>query len=187
MTPLDSVDDLLALFARRGGEHYGEAVSQTDHARQCAALAVADGQADAMVAAALLHDIGHLLDLDGDLTYDESLAIDQRHDAIGAAALCELFGPDVTRPIALHVTAKRWRCSVEPTTLDHLSPASKASLVLQGGPLDDEERRLFEADRHFDDAVRLRNYDDAGKVEGLDIPEFAAYEPLLRSLVKAGR
>ncbi len=180
---LDSVDDILDLFARRGGEHYGEAVSQTDHARQCAALAASQGLSDSLVAAALLHDIGHLIDLDGDLSYEDSLAIDQRHDSIGADALRGLFGPAVTEPIALHVTAKRWRCTVQPDAVGQLSPASRTSLELQGGTLTDEEQLAFEGADHFEDAVVLRSLDDAGKVEGLEIPELASYEPLLRRLV----
>ena len=179
---LGSVDDVLDLFDCWGDEHYGEAVSQTDHARQCAALAASRGLSNSLVAAALLHDIGHLIDLDGDLSYHDSLSIDQCHDSIGADALRSLFPPTVTEPIALHVAAKRWRCTVEPEAVRQLSAASKTSLELQGGTMTGEEQRAFEAADYFDDAVVLRSLDDAGKVEGLEIPELRSYEPLLRRL-----
>lgn len=181
------VDELLDLFEQHGDQHYGEAVSQSQHARQCAALANHRGLPDELIAAALLHDVGHLIDLDGDLDYLESLSRDQCHDRVGADALRGLFAPSVVEPIALHVQAKRWRCSVEPGAVEQLSPASRASLDLQGGLMTDDERRDFESDEYFAQAVTLRDIDDAGKIEGLTMPEVATYAPLLRRLASQHR
>ena len=133
------VDDIMDLFARRGAAAYhGEAVSQTEHALQAAELAEREGAADHLVVAALLHDVGHLLD-----GQDEDLAdrgLDGRHEEAGCAWLAAHFGPEVTEPIRLHVAAKRYLCAVDPAYLAGLSPASRRSLSLQGGPMNAEER-----------------------------------------------
>ena len=50
------------LFAQSGQDaYYGEPVTQLEHALQCAHLAEQHGADDETVAAAFLHDIGHLL------------------------------------------------------------------------------------------------------------------------------
>ena len=51
---------LADIFARRGAESYlGEPVTMAEHMLQGAWLAEAEGAPDELVAAALLHDIGH--------------------------------------------------------------------------------------------------------------------------------
>ena len=56
------VDRVLQLFTEQGsGLYFGEEVTETEHALQSAALAEQSGAAKELVAAALLHDIGHLL------------------------------------------------------------------------------------------------------------------------------
>ena len=178
--PAASVDEVLELFTRYGRDHYDEAVSQLDHALQCAALAADEGAPDELVAAALLHDVGHLLHLrdGGTGPGDEDLD----HEAVGARHLSALFGPGVTGPIALHVRAKRYLCAVEPTATSSLSDGSRASLVRQGGPLDTAEVTAFEANPGHAEAVRLRRWDDAGKVDGLAVAPLEHYRGLLRGL-----
>jgi phosphonate degradation associated HDIG domain protein len=172
-----SVEEVLALFDEYGPEHYDEAVSQLDHALQCAALARAESAGDALVAAALLHDVGHLLHLCSGGTGPAAEDLD--HESVGAHYLGGLFPPEVTRPVALHVQAKRYLCAVDPEVPALLSDGSRASLVRQGGPLDDAGVRAFEAEAGHDDALRLRRWDDAGKVEGLDVTPLRSYAPLL--------
>jgi phosphonate degradation associated HDIG domain protein len=179
-----SVDEVVGLYRRWGAEHYDEELSQIDHAVQTAALACAEGAPDELVAAALLHDVGHLLELavrdgEGQLP-DEDLS----HEAVGARYLAGLFGVGVTAPIALHVRAKRYRCAVEPDYLAGLSAGSTRSLALQGGPADADEVASFERNPGFGDAVRLRGWDDGGKVDGLDVPELDDYLDLLRRLAR---
>ncbi|MFZ4517804.1 MAG: HD domain-containing protein [Microthrixaceae bacterium] len=178
--PAASVDEVLELFDRFGQDRYDEQVAQLDHALQCAALARRDGAPDALVAAALLHDVGHLLHLrdGGRGPADEDLA----HEDVGARWLSELFGPEVTDPIALHVEAKRYLCAVEPGLTDTLSAGSRASLVRQGGPLDAAGVAAFEALDGAADATALRRWDDAGKVVGLEVVPLGAYRPLLESV-----
>jgi [1-hydroxy-2-(trimethylamino)ethyl]phosphonate dioxygenase len=173
---LDSIEALLALYADRGGEHYGENVSQTDHARQCAALAMRDGASDAMIAAALLHDIGHLV------VDPKDHDTDDRHETVGAETLSALFPPAVTEPIAGHVTAKRYRCAVDRDYADGLSHASKLSLAVQGGAMTPDECHAFERRPFAAEAITLRGWDDAGKIQGLVIPEFSEFVDILALL-----
>jgi len=173
----------MELFARRGAAAYhGEAVSQAEHALQAAELAERDGAPDRLVVAALLHDVGHLLD-----GQDEDLAlrgVDGRHEEAGCAWLARHFGPDVTEPIRLHVAAKRYLCAVSSSYLNGLTPASRLSLSLQGGTMSDLERAEFRCNPAHDDAVRLRHYDDAAKVPGLDVPGFEHYRDRISRLVR---
>jgi phosphonate degradation associated HDIG domain protein len=174
---------IVAAFEAHGGDTYGETVSQREHALQCAALAAEDGAGEALIAAALLHDFGHLSEGLGDLA--EQAGRDARHEPEGARRLAAWFGPAVTRPVALHVAAKRYLCAVEPDYLGGLSAASILSLSLQGGPFDAEQARRFERAPSAVDAVRLRRWDDLGKVEGLATPSLESWLAMLARLVDA--
>jgi phosphonate degradation associated HDIG domain protein len=175
------VEEILDLFATRGAAAYhGEEVSQEEHALQAADLAEREGAPDSLVVAALLHDVGHLLD-----GQDEDLAgrgIDGHHEMAGCAWLARHFGPEVTEPVRLHVAAKRYLCAVDSHYLDGLSPASRLSLELQGGPMDPAEVAAFEADSHFKDAIRLRHWDEAAKVPGLPVPGPSHYRDRLEAM-----
>lgn len=176
-----SVDEVLGLLERWGRERYDEEVTQLEHALQTAALARAAGAEDGLVAAALLHDVGHLLEL-ADGTADT--AVDLRHEARGAAWLARLFGAAVTGPIALHVAAKRYRCAVDAGYAAALSPGSTASLVRQGGPMDAEEAAAFAARPGAEAAVALRGWDDEGKVLDLEVAPLEGYRVLLTALAR---
>lgn len=179
MTP-SFVDEIFATFERRGGDLYGESVTQLDHALQCAWLAVEETAPDSLVAAALLHDWGHFFEGRGEAA--ERDGIDAHHEAHGAALLRPWFGPEVTTPIALHVAAKRHLCAVEPGYYATLSEASKLSLRLQGGPFSPEQARKFAEAPYAQDAIRLRRWDDAGKMAGAVIPPLETYADLLARL-----
>jgi gamma-butyrobetaine dioxygenase len=180
-----NTQELFDLYAERGDEPYGEAITQTEHALQCAALARGEGASDAMIAAALFHDVGHLvveIQSEPGFKMDED---DDDHEAIGARVLAHLFGPAVAGPVALHVTAKRWRCSTDPGYYDRLSEASKMTLKAQGGLLSDEECLRFEEHPGFPDALALRTWDDEGKIEGLDVGSLNDYVEMVSSLATA--
>lgn len=181
---MDSVDRIMDLFEKRGAEAYlGEPVSQQEHALQAAWLAVQEGSSDALVAAALLHDIGHLLGGEDD---PAERGIDGFHEDAGCRWLSRDFGPEVTEPIRLHVAAKRYLCSTEPGYRDSLSAASIRSLGLQGGPFSDGEVRAFEQNPFYRDAVRLRKWDDQAKVPDLSVPGPRDYCETLRRVLRAG-
>ena len=177
--PLDLIH---AAFARRGHEGYGEGVSQLDHARQCGAFAERDGAPPALVAAAFLHDIGHLLhDLPQDVADN---GIDTQHEASGSAWLSQYFGAEVTEPVRMHVAAKRYLASNEPGYFEQLSEASKVSLRLQGGPLDAQQSREFEAQQFYADAVRLRRWDEEGKIVGYQGPDARHFDSVVAACLK---
>jgi phosphonate degradation associated HDIG domain protein len=176
----DFIDQIAQAFAKRGGDGYGEDVSQLDHALQCAELARAQGAGDNLIAAALLHDYGHLFEGRGDAAELEGR--NARHEFHGARALRRWFGPEMVGPVALHVQAKRYLCAAEPGYAEGLSAASVLSLNLQGGPFTPAQRRRFEASRFAADAIRLRRWDDAGKVAGYAAPALESYWPVLRRI-----
>ena len=164
----DVVCEVMALFAGGGDRHYGEGVTQREHALQCAALAARDGAHPELIVAALLHDVGHLLQRHGE---DAAVrGIDDRHEAIGAAWLGRRFGREVVEPVRLHVAAKRFLCATEASYHGRLSEASIRSLALQGGPMGVEEAAAFANEAWCADAVALRRWDEAGKILGLAIP-----------------
>ncbi|NBC33001.1 MAG: HD domain-containing protein [Alphaproteobacteria bacterium] len=176
----DSVlDAIFAMFRDRGAELYGERVTQRQHALQTAMAAERGAASASLVAAALLHDIGHMVSDRQDGSPDDDT--DDRHEDIGAAWLAPYFPPAVTEPIRLHVAAKRYLCAVEPDYARDLSPTSVHSLRLQGGPMSPGEAEAFEADPYHADAVRLRRFDEAAKVRGLETPPLEAYADLLRA------
>jgi [1-hydroxy-2-(trimethylamino)ethyl]phosphonate dioxygenase len=175
-------DAIIAVLRDHGdAAYFGEPVSQRAHALQSAALAAAESAAPSLVGAALLHDIGHLLH-----GLDESIAgqgVDARHEDAGHDWLARHFGAEVTEPVRLHVDAKRYLCAADRTYVAALSPASIQSLALQGGPFTRSQALAF-ADLPFAaDAIRLRRWDDAAKIAGLDVPDVEHYRGLLTSLV----
>ncbi|HQR90823.1 MAG: metal-dependent phosphohydrolase [Caulobacter sp. 12-67-6] len=180
------VAELVDLFARLGDLRYGEDVSQLEHALQTAHHARVDDAPPALIVAALLHDIGHLMQKTGENAAD--LGIDTRHEHIGGGYLARAFGPDVTEPIRLHVAAKRYRVAVDPAYFERLSAASLQSLALQGGPMSPDEITAFLAEPAAQDALRLRGYDEAGKAPDADVAGLDAYHDLLRDQIyRAGR
>jgi [1-hydroxy-2-(trimethylamino)ethyl]phosphonate dioxygenase len=170
------LDDIADLFARYGGESYGEGVTQLEHALQTAALAAVAGADDALVVAALLHDVGHFLQ-----PTDDSFGY-HKHDRSGGDWLARRFGPAVSEPVRLHVAAKRYLCATERDYFAKLSPASVHSLGKQGGPMSAAEIAAFAALPHAAAAVRLRRWDDGGKVDGLYVPDLATYRERITPL-----
>jgi phosphonate degradation associated HDIG domain protein len=179
-----SVEQLFELYETLGNRNYGESITQIEHALQSAALAREAGASDELMVAALFHDVGHLaLDVQGESEYELS-SHDDDHEERGARILARLFGPRVAQPVALHVTAKRWRCTREPEYHEQLSAASRATLIAQGGLLSEAECQRFEQHPGFEDALALRTWDDFGKVEGLQVGELRDWEPLARTLAE---
>jgi [1-hydroxy-2-(trimethylamino)ethyl]phosphonate dioxygenase len=181
MQPVGSDHEVFALLASGGGAAYfGEPVTVLEHSLQAAWFVQRKGGSETLVAAALLHDVGHLLHSEGEDAATRGL--DTRHEALGAEALAEHLPAAVLDPIRLHVAAKRYLCFAEPRYLAALSTASVESLALQGGPMNAEEAQRFLALPLARDAITLRHADDAAKVRGLAVPELASYRPLIASL-----
>ncbi|WP_334189382.1 HD domain-containing protein [Noviherbaspirillum sp.] len=169
---IDLINDWLR--NRGAGMYGGEAVTQLEHALQCATLAKADGAAPELVTAALLHDICHLAEGLDDRTYP--------HGPTGAAMLEELFPAAVTEPVRMHVDAKRYLCAIEPLYWSGLSGASKRSLMWQGGPFTPDEAAAFIAQPHAEDAVNLRRWDDEAKVPGAETASLDEFVAIMQSV-----
>lgn len=183
MDPTPKLSERLrALFDRHGAQAYEggrrEPVTALEHALQCAQLAEWAGAPTSLVVAALLHDIGHFVG------GAEGLAdtVDDTHEARALPWLGGALGPAVTEPIRLHVAAKRWLVVAEPGYADTLSPASRHSLQLQGGPMTAAERAAFEALPFAADAALLRRWDDAAKTPGRATPPLDWYLALVDDL-----
>lgn len=171
------IERIFAMFDLHGQDGYGEDVTQLEHALQAAALAQRAGSGDALVVAALLHDVGQLIDDAGWAA--ERHGTDALHETVGADLLSRYFPPAVTEPIRLHVAAKRYLCAIEPGYAAQLSRASILSMGVQGGPMSDAEVAHFEAAPFFADGVQLRRFDDAAKMADFPVPDLASYRPLL--------
>ena len=168
------VDELLALYASYGGEMYGgEEVTQLAHGLQSAALAEADGASEALIAAALLHDVGHLVDKHAPGAARKG--VDRQHEDIGSGYLSRWFKPEVTEPIRRHVAAKRCLVVTQKGYFESLSEESVISLKVQGGPMSQDEVRSFLALPGAEDALRLRKWDDLAKVRSKATPDLAYY------------
>lgn len=178
MTP--TVDEIASMFTDRGSQTYlGERVSIAEHMLQTAHAAERDGAAPQLVVAALLHDVGHLVHVMAENSAD--FGIDTVHEDVGARWLSRAFGPNVVEPVRLHVAAKRYLCATTPAYLEMLSPASVHSLMLQGGPYATADAEAFAALPNAADAVRVRRWDDVGKVPGQIMPPFDHYRSLLEA------
>jgi phosphonate degradation associated HDIG domain protein len=173
---------LADIFERRGAEEYlGEPVTMAEHMLQGAWFAGQEGASDELVAAALLHDVGHFTSEFGAYSPDDTE--DKHHDDAGAEVLAPFFPDVVTECVRLHVAAKRYLCATDPGYFAKLSVASTHSLHLQGGPMSAAEVAVFEQNRFFREAVRVRLWDEAGKVAGMATPDFRHYMPLLQRVV----
>lgn len=177
-------DEVLAIYGPRGAAAYfGERVTIKEHSLQAAWFASVESAPAPLVIAALLHDIGHLLEaVPDDLA---EWTTDAHHEEVGARWLAGRFGPEVSEPVRLHVPAKRYLCATDAGYLRQLSSASVHTLSLQGGPMSAAETRAFELEPHYRAAVRLRRWDDQGKVAGLGTPPLEAYVELLNATASA--
>ena len=174
-------DEILAIFARRGaGAYFGESVSMTEHALQAAYFARGAAASSALIVAALLHDIGHLVEeVPNDIA---DWTADAHHEEIGGHWLAKRFRPEVSEPVRLHVPAKRYLLATDAEYFAKLSPASVITLKLQGGPMAAHEVAKFETEPFHKDAVRIRKWDDQGKVAGLKTPGLRDYRAMIEEL-----
>ena len=164
-----SIEDIGALFRDHGHiEYSGEPVTQLAHALQAAHRAEREGGDDALVTAAFLHDLGHLLNRLGDTP--TARGVDDQHQYFAIPFLRPLFPAAVVEPIRLHVDAKRALCAIDPAYHDGLSEDSQRSLRLQGGIFSPEETQTFLAKPFAQEAMRVRRWDDAAKVPGAPTP-----------------
>lgn len=172
-----AISDIVDLYRTAGAARYGmEAINQEQHAFQCALLAQQAGSPPALVAAALLHDLGHLVRTQAPAAAEPR---DDLHEYVSIPFLRGAFPEAVIQPIRLHVEAKRYLCAVSSGYRDSLSPASQRSLALQGGPFTAEEAQHFIRQPFAGEAVALRRWDDSAKDPAVSTPGWSHFEPVL--------
>ena len=179
-----AIEDIKELFLAHGEDRYGaEAVSQQQHARQCAHLAELAGASPELVAAALLHDLGHLIKTGNPVRHTVTpRAVDDVHQYVAIPFLRGVFSDAVLQPICLHVDAKRYLCFVDKSYWAGLSAVSQHSLELQGGPFTLEQARDFVVRPFANDAVALRRWDDLAKDPDATPPAWEHYARILQAV-----
>ena len=184
LTADNIVEFLASIFERRGSEEYlGEPVTVGEHMLQSATIAEQNGQPDEIVVGALLHDIGHFTSEFG--TFSMQDTEDRHHEDAGAEVLEEFFPPVVTDCCRYHVAAKRYLCATKPAYFDRLSEASVHSLNLQGGPMSTDEVAEFERNPNLKEIIAVRYLDEAGKVAGMETPDFWHFATKIQRMVDA--
>lgn len=206
---IPTIDEIIDLYRHEGARQYGrEAVSQLEHALQCAHLAEQADSKPELIAACFLHDIGHMVghkaqrDLLGRAVayFSAGESHEYQHTAAEQTALLEqesqndlhehraqwylrgLFGPRVLEPIRMHVEAKRYLCHADPAYWDTLSAESKHSLEVQGGLHNSDQAAVFMASSYAHDAVQLRRWDDRAKTPCAPTLDLEHYATVLKSV-----
>ncbi|MEM9684227.1 MAG: phosphonate degradation HD-domain oxygenase [Pseudomonadota bacterium] len=175
-----TIDEIFGYLDGAAKRDYGdERVTQLAHAIQCGWLAEKAGASSALVTAALLHDIGHMVNPEDRAATGRGE--DGFHEVVGCDYLSKWYGPDVTEPIMWHVAAKRYLTATEPAYFSTLSAGSVRSLELQGGPFSEERASQFIDRPYAEDAVQLRRWDDDAKVVGLETPPLEHFRPHLEA------
>ena len=179
-TSQQTADEIITLYELYGHEDYiGEPVSQLEHMSQCAQLAADAGHDEAVILAALFHDLGHLLEhimpaeqMDGYGVVD--------HEKLGATYLQQKgFSTKLVKLVAAHVSAKRYLTFKHPGYYQQLSEASKRTLEFQGGVMNEQEAAEFEADPLHELYIQFRKWDEAAKLEQVALPSLDIYKEMI--------
>ena len=176
------VDFIGSIFEKRGDEEYlGEPVTMGQHMLQGATMAEKSRETDEIIIGTLLHDIGHFTSEFGTFSMEDTE--DRYHEDAGAAVLEEFFPKVITDCCRHHVAAKRYLCATDPEYFQKLSTASIHSLNLQGGPMSEAELKDFEKNPNLKKILKVRLYDDAGKIPDMVTPSFWHFAPLVQKMV----
>ena len=172
------VDKIISNFVNNKSLYIGEKVTMSEHMIQTAMLAEKAKSNDNLICSCLLHDYGHfILEKPDELV---KLKVDGHHENIGYEYLKSFFKKEILEPIKYHVLAKRYLAK-DKRYFDLLSEASKTSLKLQGGVLNQEECTKFETQEYFKASILLRKFDEAAKRTDLEMKSIHDYQKLLTS------
>ena len=175
---MDIIEKIISNFKNNKSLYIGENVTIAEHMIQSAMMAEKSKSKDNLVCSCLLHDYGHfILDDPDELVKNNQ---DGKHEDIGYEYLKKFFKKDIVEPIRHHVLAKRYLAR-DKKYYNRLSEASKVSLKLQGGVLNNKEAKIFEKDEFFKDSIKLRKFDEAAKKIGVNIKDISEYKNLLKS------
>ena len=176
------VDFIGSIFEKRGGEEYlGEPVTMGQHMLQGATMAEQRREPNEIIIGALLHDIGHFTSEFGTFSMEDTE--DRYHEVSGAAVLEKFFPNVITDCCRHHFAAKRYLCAKDPEYFQKLSIASFQSLNFQGGPMCEAEIKDFEKNPNLKKILKVRLYDDAGKIPDMVTPSFWHFAPLVQKMV----
>ena len=176
------VDFIGSIFEKRGDEEYlGEPVTMGQHMLQGSTMAEQSSEPDEIIIGTLLHDIGHFTSEFGTFSMEDTE--DRYHEDAGAAVLEQFFPKVITDCCRHHVAAKRYLCATDPEYFQKLSTASIHSLNLQGGPMSEAELKDFEKNPNLKKILKVRLYDDAGKIPDMITPSFWHFAPLVQKMV----
>ena len=175
---MNIIDQIISSYSNNKSLYIGEKVTITEHMIQTAMLAEKNNCSSSLICSSLLHDYGHFI-----LENPDVLVIkgkDGKHEDVGYEFLKKYFVKNVVEPIKYHVKAKRYLAR-DKNYYQILSKASKVSLKLQGGIMNDKEAREFEGNEFFESSIKLRKFDEEAKKAGLEIKSINQYKNLLIS------
>ena len=175
------VDKIISNFTNNKSLYIGEKVTMSEHMIQTAMLAEKAKCNDYLICSCLLHDYGHFILDNPDELVKENL--DGKHEDIGYEYLKNIFKKEIIEPIKYHVQAKRYLAR-DKKYFNLLSEASKISLKLQGGLLNDDECIKFEGQDYFKSSILLRKFDEAAKKTDIKMKSIHDYKKLLTSKLK---
>ena len=175
---MNIIDKIISNFINNKSLYIGEKVKMTEHMIQSAMLAEKNNCSSSLICASLLHDYGHFILDDPDKLVNQKE--DGKHEDVAYRYLKKYFKKNVVEPIRIHVKAKRYLARNQ-KYYRILSQASKVSLHLQGGVMNEKEVEEFEKEKFFDDAIKLRKFDEAAKKTGVKMKDINNYKNLLSS------
>ena len=177
---LNIIDQIVFDFSNNKSLYIGEGLTISEHMIQTAMLAEKNKSSDDLICSSLLHDYGHfVIEKPNQLVSDK---IDGRHEVVRAKYLRNFFHNKIIQPILLHVEAKKY-LSRNKKYFDNLSNASKTSLKLQGGPMSYLDAKKFEQNKNYENAIKLRRFDEGAKQKNIKINKIEDYKELLRSKI----
>ena len=172
------LDKILSNFKNNKSLYIGEKLTIPEHMIQSAMLAEKSKCNDNLICSCLLHDYGHFLIENPDNLV--KINKDGEHEAIGYEYLKKFFKKEIVEPIRHHVLAKRYLARNK-KYFNFLSEASKISLKLQGGVLNDKESKEFKKKKYFKNSILVRKFDEAAKKTNIKMKSIDSYTSLLKS------
>ena len=172
------LDKIISNFKNNKSLYIGEKLTMSDHMIQSAMLAEKSKSNDDIICSCLLHGYGHFLIENPDNLV--KINKDGEHEAIGYEYLKKFFKKEIVEPIKHHVLAKRYLARNK-KYFNFLSEASKISLKLQGGVLNDRESNEFKKKKYFKNSILVRKFDEAAKKTNIKMKSIDSYTSLLKS------
>jgi 2-amino-1-hydroxyethylphosphonate dioxygenase (glycine-forming) len=176
----NTVDEVMALYELHGQSDYiGEPVSQLEHMVQSAQLAEQQGYDDEIILAAFLHDVGHLVAMQGEYISMSGYGA-VSHEKIGAEFLrSKGFSERIALLVESHVEAKRYLTHKYPAYYNNLSEASRRTLKFQGRKMSEVEAALFEQDELYPLKIQMRRWDEQAKQKNCETGDLSIYKNLM--------